>query len=70
MFQRELVILKYMGRTPFLASCKACHLKFFTPLELSGKTAEAQEYLQERFNNHKCRPEDVGNVISMPHRFS
>ena len=49
-----------MGKTPFLATCERCHLKFFTPTQLSRKPVEAEQNLRERFDIHKCRPEDVG----------
>ena len=60
MLERRLLILKYMGKTPFLATCERCHLKFFTPTQLSRKPVEAEQNLRERFDIHKCRPEDVG----------
>src|SRR2546423_9969457 len=41
MLERRLLFLKYMGTTPFLATCERCHLKFFTPRELGGKPVEA-----------------------------
>jgi hypothetical protein len=59
MLDRRLVVLKYMGKTPFLASCEKCHLKFFTPQELGRQPLETQENLQERFDNHKCRLTEV-----------
>jgi hypothetical protein len=70
MFERRLLILKYMGKTPFLATCERCHLKFFTPTQLNGKPVEAEQNLQERFDIHKCRPEDVEprNVLMFGHR--
>jgi hypothetical protein len=42
MLERRLLILKYMGNTPFLATCERCQLKFFTPRELGGKPVEAE----------------------------
>ena len=65
MLERRLLILKYIGKTPFLATCKRCHLKFFTPRELGRKLVEAEQNLRNRFEIHKCRPDDVGEVASL-----
>jgi hypothetical protein len=54
-----------MGKTPFLATCERCHLKFFTPREPGRKLVEAEQNMQERFDSHKCRPDDVGEVASL-----
>ena len=62
MIEKRMLILKYMGKTPFLASCERCHLKFFTPRELSRKPAEAEQNLKNRFEIHECRPDDVAAV--------
>jgi len=56
MAERRLVILKYMLRTPRLATCAGCHLKFFTPLELLSRPVEAEEHLRDKFAGHTCRP--------------
>jgi hypothetical protein len=45
-------------------ACVRCHLKFFTPRELGRKLVEAEQNMQERFDSHKCRPDDVGVAIN------
>jgi hypothetical protein len=67
MLERRFLILKYMGRTPYLATCERCNLKFFTPTELSRKPVEADQNLRNRFEIHQCRPEDVGEVATLRH---
>lgn len=54
--ERRLVILKYMRKTPSLASCGRCHLKFFTPLDLIREPLEAENNLRDKFVSHKCQP--------------
>jgi len=56
-----------MSQTPFLATCERCHLKFFTPLGLSDKPIEAEQNLRNRFEIHKCRSNDVGEVATLQH---
>jgi len=52
----RFVILKYMHKTPSLATCERCHIKFFTPLELIGRPLEAEDHLREKYANHTCKP--------------
>jgi hypothetical protein len=54
MGERLLVILKRSGKTPAMAMCDRCHLKFFTPRELTHKPEEAEIYLREKFKWHEC----------------
>ena len=67
MLERRLLVLQFMGKAPFLATCERCHLKFFTPRELGHKLVEAEQNMQERFDSHKCRPHDVGEVATLRH---
>jgi len=67
MLERRFSIIKYMGKTPYLATCERCHLKFFTPTALSRKPVEAEQNLRNRFEIHKCRPDDVGEVATLQH---
>jgi hypothetical protein len=54
MAERRLVILMYSGKTPSLAMCDACHLKFFAPRDLMNKPVDAEMYLREKFTWHEC----------------
>jgi len=65
MLERRFLILKYMGKTPYLATCERCNLKFFTPTELSRKPVDADQNLQNRFEIHKCRLDDVSEVAAL-----
>jgi hypothetical protein len=47
-------ILRSSGKTPVLAVCKLCQLKFFTPLEMMANGQEADYYLREKYRDHRC----------------
>ena len=51
----QLVFLQYVGKTPTLAGCAKCQLKFFTPQRLMKQPQAAAEYLREKFAQHTCR---------------
>jgi hypothetical protein len=55
----DLLFLQYVGKTPSLAGCAKCHLKFFTLGELMKHPEAALDYLQEKFSHHYCRSEDA-----------
>ena len=56
MAERGFIIMKYMRKTPTVAICDRCHLKFITPLELIGDPPQAEAQLRERFATHVCKP--------------
>ncbi len=51
---RSLLILKYKDRVPIVASCTACHRKFFTTATLLHDPHRAEQYLLEMFDQHQC----------------
>ena len=53
----QLVFLQYADRTPSLAGCANCHLKFFTPQQLMKQPQAAAESLREKFARHTCKGE-------------
>ena len=55
----ELVFFQYVGKTPSLAGCGSCRLKFFTPQQLMRQPQAAAEYLREKFAVHTCKCEIV-----------
>jgi hypothetical protein len=55
MDESGFVILKRERKTPSLAMCQRCKIKFFTPRELSDRPTEAEEYLWSRFRAHDCK---------------
>jgi hypothetical protein len=50
----QLVFLQYVGKTPSLAGCAKCQMKFFTPHELMPQPPAAAQFLRERFARHTC----------------
>jgi hypothetical protein len=53
----SFVILKYVNKTPSLASCANCQRKFFTPSSYYRDPLGAEQYLREKFDDHNC-PEE------------
>jgi hypothetical protein len=53
----RFIILKYMGKSPSMATCERCHVKFFTPLHLIKNPLKAKGNLHDQFSQHTCRPE-------------
>lgn len=51
----RFVILKYMLKTPWMATCEPCMIKFLTPQELLGKPEEAEKRLREKFDLYNCK---------------
>jgi hypothetical protein len=56
MIESRFLILKHVGKTPSLATCQACHLKFFVPMPLVNDPRGAEDYLRQRHAEHKCKP--------------
>lgn len=52
--ERSFVILKHVNKTPSLAACSKCQRKFFTPNSYYNDRSGAEQYLQEKFNLHRC----------------
>jgi hypothetical protein len=50
----EFTILRYSGKTPVLAVCTRCQLKFFTPSGMKQNSQEAEYYLRDKFRDHRC----------------
>jgi hypothetical protein len=59
----QFVILKFMGKTPTMATCARCHLKFFAPLELIGSPNEAEENMRDKFLAHACRNNPLAELM-------
>lgn len=56
--KRSLRVIKWLNQTPAIAVCTACSRQFKVPLTELTKTKDAQIYLQEQFDKHKCKPVD------------
>src|SRR5215469_8910190 len=52
--QGSFPVLKYNGQTPVLANCLRCQLKFVTPAKMMADRYAAQEYLQKKYDEHRC----------------
>jgi hypothetical protein len=52
--ERCLIILRYEGSIPMMASCAKCERKFFTLATFSRDPMAAEEYLAHRFAAHQC----------------
>ena len=50
----DFVVLKYVNKTPSLASCVKCRRKFFTPNSYYSDPVGAEEYLRTKFDRHNC----------------
>jgi hypothetical protein len=55
MAERRFVILtRFEGNVPAMASCANCQRKFFTPNTLARDAVAAERYLAHKFDGHKC----------------
>ena len=61
--ERTFVILKHVNKTPSLAACSQCQFKFFTPMAYYNDRVGAVQYLQEKFNLHRCQEETHLEVV-------
>jgi hypothetical protein len=48
-----MLILRYEGRVPVVASCTKCERKFFLPTTFTRDAIEAEAYLGQRFATHR-----------------
>jgi len=55
--ERSFVILRYVDAVPSVAGCTKCPLKFFTLEPLHNDRIGAEQYLQDKFDAHRCREE-------------
>jgi hypothetical protein len=58
-----------MNKTPSMATCSRCRLKFFTPLTLVSDPVEAENYLRDKFIAHECKREN-GKVYPIRERMA
>jgi hypothetical protein len=52
--ERQLVVLRSLGKVPAMAGCAKCGRKFFTPADYSIDAVGAYEYLLSKFDPHLC----------------
>jgi len=48
------IVLRYVNKTPSLASCAKCQRKFFTPNTYYNDPGGAEQYLRDKFELHDC----------------
>ena len=65
--ETHFAILKHIGKTPSMATCRRCLVKFFVPLELIGYEKEAELTLRSKFAEHVCG-RGVRQLLLMPKR--
>lgn len=53
--EADFIVLKYDYRTPILAMCRRCQLKFFTLHILSLDPIGAEQYLWGKYQAHDCK---------------
>lgn len=52
--RRILRVTKWLTVTPAVAVCTQCNREFKVPLTALARTKDAQDYLQQEFDRHKC----------------
>jgi hypothetical protein len=57
--ERSFIILRYVGKTPSMAMCEGCGLKFFVPMPFHDDPTAAEEQLRDKYANHECKPEPL-----------
>ena len=57
--EETFIILKWTNRSPSMAMCAHCHLKFFSPQGIVSGPVEAENYLRNKFIVHECKPRNV-----------
>jgi hypothetical protein len=63
MAKRKLRIVRRTNNIPVLGVCEYCNMQFPAHQPVSGQ-AEAQASIQQQFNAHKCKREDVNQAAA------
>ena len=58
--KRNLKFTKWLSTDPV---CASCNQEFRVPMTSLSPTTDAQEYLQEQFDRHKCDPEKASDSL-------
>jgi len=64
MAERSLVILRYQGTVPVMASCAKCQRKFFTPSTFFYDALGAKGYLHSKFDWHQCNETSTASLMA------
>ena len=61
----SFIVLRYVNKTPCLASCAKCQRKFFTPNTYYNDPGGAEQYLRDKFDLHNCSdaPKKVSRTV-------
>jgi hypothetical protein len=54
MVERRIVVFRYEGTAPVMASGSKCQRKFFTPAQFASHAVVAERYLTHKFDLHRC----------------
>jgi hypothetical protein len=65
MAEHSLVILRYQGTVPVMASCSKCHHKFFTPSTFQYDAVEVKGYLVSKFDWHQCNETSTASLMAV-----
>src|ERR1700678_2988060 len=56
--KRSLKVVKWLSSTPAIGVCTDCSKEFKVPMTSLSKTIDAQAFLQEQFDRHRCQREE------------
>jgi hypothetical protein len=57
-------ITRTISGIPVAAACSECYREFKLPMTMMGKTSGARANLQELFDRHKCKGEDLSQAAA------
>ena len=55
MAEQRFAVIKHVGKTPSMATCERCRLKFFVPMAFLNDPEGAEEHLRQKYVDHKCK---------------
>jgi hypothetical protein len=55
MAKTSLRVSKWLGTTPAIAVCSACHREFKVPLDKLKRVTDARGFLKLQFAEHSCQ---------------
>jgi hypothetical protein len=54
MGEPRLRVVEWVSGTPVFAICNACRKEFKVPMKALSRTKDAEEYLQQQYDQHRC----------------
>jgi hypothetical protein len=69
--KRSLRLIECLGSPPVIGVCAYCVRQFRVPTAALSRTKDAQENMQQQFDRHNCRHEDMrGKFRPSANRFA